>query len=198
MSGGNGFKVLDRRTFVTDEQGQQVPATEGVEESDVSSDMPSFVQLLQERTLRAEEQLQRYGQEFNEELEKQLVQTRERLSREAERELARMRGDLVAELLEVLDNFDRSLSALPTGANDGVRQGLTLVREQFWTTLERQGLCEVEALGALFDPTVHEAAGVTPVSNPAQDRHVTAVIKPGYRLASILVRPALVQVGRLS
>jgi molecular chaperone GrpE len=156
------------------------------------------VQLLEERTLRAEEQVTRYARCFNKELDKQLAETRERLCREAKRELAGMRGDLVSELLEVLDNFDRSLAALPPDANDGVRQGLTLVREQFFGTLERQGLCEVDALGEIFDPTVHEAASITPVSDPAQDKRVMAVVKPGYRLASTLVRPALVRVGRLS
>lgn len=197
MARRNGFEVLDRRTMVADDLDGGEPA-DHAGASSLAGDKPNYVQLLEERTLRAEEQVTRYARRFNEELDKQLAQTRERLSREAQRELAGMRGDLVSELLEVLDNFDRSLAALAPDANDGVRQGLTLVREQFFGTLSRQGLCEVDALGEIFDPTVHEATSIIPVTDPAQDKQVIAVVKPGYRLASTLVRPALVQVGRLT
>jgi molecular chaperone GrpE len=198
MTGDSGYKKLDRRTFVGDEadrpEGQAPPA----EEHASASDKPTFVQQLEERTHRAEEQLGRYAQSYKEELQAEVTRTQERLGREAARELARLRADLVGELLEVLDNLDRSLAAIPADAEAGIRQGLELVREQFWATLTRQGLEEVPALGEPFDPAVHEAATTAAVTDPAQDRRVLRVLKPGYRLAGTLLRPALVQVGQRS
>ncbi len=130
-------------------------------------------------------------------LAQQCARTEERLSREAERELGRMRAELLTEFLEVLDNLDRSLAALPPDTNDAVAQGLELVREQFFATLARQGLEVVAAQDEPFDPTVHEAVCTVGVSDPALDRRVLDVVKTGYRLEGTLVRPALVQVGRL-
>ena len=189
MSGSKEIRVVDRRTFLSEDD----PIPEDVPEG-VTMDKPTYVQQLEERTVRAEEQLARYIEAYRLEAEGELTKTRERLEREAERELARLRGQLALELLEVLDNFDRSLQS-DTGY-EAIRQGLMMVREQFFSALAGLGITEVPAVGQTFDPTLHEAAATTEVSDPAQDGKIVAVFKAGYTLGERLVRPALVQVGR--
>ena len=195
MAGDTGFRKLDRRTFMAEDP-DAPPASDPAEGDAPRSDKPTFIQQLEERTRRAEEQVRSYAQSYQQELQAEVARTQERLTRDAAREVTRLKGALVAELLEVLDNLDRSLAAIPADANAGIRQGLELVREQFLATLTRQGLEEVPAVGERFDPAVHEAAATAPVSDPAQDRQVLQVLKPGYRFAGTLVRPALVQVGQ--
>lgn len=201
MREDNGFKKVDRRTRLTDEgeDAAMGAAEPGAEEAPLSDDKPSYVQQLEERTRRAEEQLARYIQAYKSEVEGELQKRLDRLQREAQRELDRLRGELAVELVEVLDNLDRSLDALSAGADQAsLGQGLALVREQFKGTLGHMGVSALAAAGAPFDPRLHEAAAMAPVTDPALDGHVVAVLKEGYLLGERVIRPAVVQVGRLT
>jgi molecular chaperone GrpE len=59
---------------------------------------------------------------------------------------------LIEKLLPVLDNFERAVAHGEGGS------GLQLVFKELRSVLEAEGLSEIEAEGALFDPTRHEAA----------------------------------------
>lgn len=195
MAGYETIKVRDRRTFVDEEDVRECDDAD-VEALDVK---PSYVAELEARTVAAEQQLARYIAAYKEEVEGAAKRRIERLEREAGKELERQRGEVALELLEVLDNFDRSLEAVTTGADlEALHQGLTLVRGQFYGALQRLGVEAIDATGTRFDPQLHEAAAMAPVSNPAQDGMVVHVMKAGYRLGDRLIRPALVQVGRLT
>ena len=195
MAGSDTIKVRDRRTFVDEE------SVNDCQEADVEAldFKPSYVTELEARAQAAEAQLQKYISAYKEEVEGQLGRRIERLEREANKQLEQQRGALVLDLLDVLDNFDRSLDAVNDGADlDAIRQGLTLVRSQFFGALQKLGVETVDAADAPFDPQVHEAAAMAPVSDPDQDGKVVNVMKAGYRLNDRVIRPALVQVGRLS
>lgn len=199
MSEESGFKKLDRRTKLSEGEEEGAPA-EGEAAAAAGAylpdDKPTYVKQLEERTRRAEDQLARYIQAYKSEVEGELQKRLERLQREAQREMDHLRGELAVELVEVLDNFDRSLGALPA-EQGSLRQGLTLVRDQFFGALARMGVSAVPAAGARFDPRLHEAAAMKPVSDPTQDGLVVAVLKEGYLLGERVIRPAVVQVGRL-
>ncbi len=195
MTGEHTIKVRDRRTFVTEDDVNEC------EEADVEAldFKPSYVSELEARTEAAEQKLAAYIAAYKKEVEGQLARRVERLEREAQKELDRARGDMALDLLEVLDNFDRSLQAIgPETDTAALHQGLTLVRDQFFATLQKMGVEALEAEDAPFDPNVHEAAALAPVSDPDLDGKVVGVMKAGYRLGDRVIRPALVQVGRLS
>ncbi len=77
----------------------------------------------------------------------------------------------------------------------GLREGLRLVLRRFESTLARQGLVEIEAAGALFDPRLHEAVHRAPAAAEQSDGEVVAVFHRGFLLDGRVVRPAAVVVA---
>lgn len=116
-----------------------------------------------------------------------------RVDRDAARLREELSAQLVAELLPVLDNLDRSIAA---GGDDAVLQGVRMVRSQMARVLEKYGLERFDALGDVFDPRVHDAVSVAAVDGPALDGVVIDQWEAGYRIGDRLLRPAKVVVGR--
>ena len=117
---------------------------------------------------------------------------RRRSERERE-ELKRFaQGDVLRDLLPVVDNLQRALAA--GGTVDDLKTGVELTLRQFRDLLKQRGIAEVLALGAPFDPAVHEAVA------RVDDDAVTAPtvideLQRGYTLHGRLLRPALVRVA---
>lgn len=127
-----------------------------------------------------------------------LEATEARVARNAKRESDEMRARLVQDLLPVLDNLDRTIRAAETGRSDpGMLEGVRMVRHQLDGVLRGYGVERVEATGERFDPALHEAIGVTPVSDPQRHGVVVQQMEPGYRFGERLLRPARVNVGKL-
>ena len=105
---------------------------------------------------------------------------------------------MVIELLEVYDNFERALeSAKQTDDISSVIKGVEMVFKQFAGILEKEGLQKIECKGAEFDPYLHEA--MMHVDHPDHDDNtVVDVCKPGYYLHSKVIRPAMVTVSKKS
>lgn len=109
-------------------------------------------------------------------------------ARESERAERAVHG-LIESLLPVLDNFERAIAHGEGG------EGVALVFKQLTSLLESEGLVEISAEGAEFDPNVHEAVE----SRPQEGLEVPTVIevhRRGYMLKDRLLRAALVVVGR--
>jgi molecular chaperone GrpE len=103
---------------------------------------------------------------------------------------------LVTDLLPVLDNFARSLSALQSGASiDSIREGIQAVDRQLRGVLESTGLRRIESEGQVFDPEVHEAIGVEE-RDDVDDNTVVAELEGGYRMGDRVIRPARVRLSR--
>jgi molecular chaperone GrpE len=103
---------------------------------------------------------------------------------------------LVKELLPILDNFDRALATMPEEVkNLPWTEGLLLVDRQLRATLEKQGLKPIDAVGARFDPTLHEAI-IHEESADHADDEVIAELQRGYMLHDKVVRPTLVKVAK--
>jgi molecular chaperone GrpE len=107
------------------------------------------------------------------------------------------RSKLVRELLPVLDNFDRAIAvAESSGDAPAVVEGMRLVHRQLERVLQGFGLERFDAVGAAFDPVVHEAMSMIPVDDAKQDRVVIAQTEPGYMFDDRLLRAAKVVVGK--
>jgi molecular chaperone GrpE len=119
-----------------------------------------------------------------------------RVVRDAERSAQELRERLIAELLPVLDNLDRTIyAATESGEAQAVVEGVQLVRSQFMSVLTRLGVERIEAHRQPFDPSLHEAIGTVPVTHPSAHNVVIDQIEPGYRVGSRLLRAAKVIVG---
>jgi molecular chaperone GrpE len=120
------------------------------------------------------------------------------------REVERGKRFVLVELLEVVDNLDRAISAARSGtgpasesneALDNLTRGVELVRDQFLGKLGAWGVERVTALGVPFDAARHEAVTTTPVE-AEQDGLIVAVMKEGYAIGEEVLRPASVVVGK--
>jgi molecular chaperone GrpE len=98
-----------------------------------------------------------------------------------------------AALLEVLDNFERALQFAKPDGDPTLVEGLKMVMSQFKTTLEKQGVIEISALGQVFNPEFHEAVGQVPSDLP--EGTVAQCHQKGYQLHGRLIRPARVLVS---
>ena len=74
------------------------------------------------------------------------------------------------------------------------RQGLALIQKQLLSILERRQVTPIEALGADFDPDLHEAVSQE-ISTSHRDGEVIEDMRRGYRLGDRLLRPSMVRVA---
>lgn len=98
----------------------------------------------------------------------------------------------IEKLLTVIDSFERSLEADCTDEN--FKNGMQLIWGQLQNFLTQMNVTEVEALGAEFDPNVHNAIQQQEDTDYASN-HVCAVFQKGYMLGDKLIRPAMVAVA---
>jgi molecular chaperone GrpE len=156
------------------------------------------------------------GHEINAELEQlrserdqlalQLTQAQDRLARlQAEfdntrKREAKERQDVrdyaiqsaVEPFLGVLDNFALALKS--DGDVEQLRTGVQLIVKQMDDALRGLNVQPVEAIGAQFDPRIHEALGsIETLEYP--DHQVLEEIRRGYKLRDKLLRPALVRIA---
>lgn len=129
--------------------------------------------------------------------EEEIDRARERLAREAERELAARSGRVLLDLIAVLDDLDRAVQAARGGAEgSALLHGVELVQRKFRAALAAHGVTSIAALGARFDPALHEAISVVPATSAGDHERVVAVTREGYRRGDELLRPASVVVAR--
>lgn len=105
--------------------------------------------------------------------------------------------ELLTEFLPVLDDVERALEAASASANpvlESHRQGLELIQKQFVELLKRRQVSAIEALGADFDPNLHQAVGQE-VSATHREGEVIDDMRRGYRLGDRLLRPSMVKVA---
>jgi molecular chaperone GrpE len=142
-------------------------------------------------------------------LRRQLEEKQDRLLRTlAEMDNMRRRGQrerdeytryanesLLRDLIPVLDNLDRALTAArATGEASRVVDGVELIQRELIRVIERHGITRYSALGQTFDPTRHEAtASVVSADQPANT--VVGEIAAGYSLNGRVLRPAQVAVA---
>ena len=120
---------------------------------------------------------------------------RKRMQRERTETWARAQADVVANILDVLDDFGRVTGIDPSQSSvQDVLDGVGLVERKLLHELETAGLERVGAAGESFDPNLHEAVGTLPAPSPAAEGSIAAVFQPGYQFGGALLRPARVQV----
>nr|MBA3806266.1 nucleotide exchange factor GrpE [Acidobacteriota bacterium] len=125
---------------------------------------------------------------------------RKRTERERGETYNRMVGEVVGNLLPVLDNLRRALDAEASqqaGETEEFRhflQGVELIYKQLSDVLEGMGLQPVAAVGQPFDPHVHEAVSTEQTEDYEPDTVIQELVR-GYRLGDKLLRPAVVKVA---
>ena len=125
----------------------------------------------------------------------EFANARKRFEKQRAEAYVNANADLVAKLLPLLDDFERALAAVPAGDRDDPwLAGVNLVYRKMIAVLEEMGVEPVPALGAPFDPNMHEALGQEP-SDAYESGVVAREMRRGYRLGERVIRPSLVMVA---
>lgn len=102
---------------------------------------------------------------------------------------------LLADLLPVVDNFDRAmLSDSPTDEDSQWKTGILMVQRQLSQVLGNYGVAAMEVEGEPFDPTRHEAVMQEQVDGQPSGI-VLQELQKGYMLHDKVLRPAMVKVS---
>lgn len=179
------LKVTDRRWWARGED-----ATE----SEEPKLKPKYVEELEaqvaEKNLEIQQLLSKYRSASDE-----FDQARARLRKELSKDVERGRRSTLVSFLEVLDNLDRALDAATDRIDDPFVQGVSLVRQQFLSTLETFGVTRLEPLGQPFDPSKHEAVTTLAATPDLPAGHIVGIVRPGYLIGDEVLRPAQVAVA---
>jgi molecular chaperone GrpE len=126
----------------------------------------------------------------------------ENTRRRAERSLDEMRqyatANFAREMLSIEDNLRRAIGSAERNPAKSVEdaallEGVRSTERMLMQALARFGVQKIEAAGAPFDPTLHEA--VLEVDDPErQPGMVAEVLEDGYTIHGRLLRPARVAV----
>jgi molecular chaperone GrpE len=118
---------------------------------------------------------------------------RKRMERER-RELAdHVKADVLADVLPIVDNFERAMQA--GGETEALRKGVELIHKQMLDFLRSRGITPIDALGADFDPNFHQAV-IHEASDAHREGEVMEELQRGYLLGDRLLRPAMVKVAK--
>jgi molecular chaperone GrpE len=122
---------------------------------------------------------------------------RKRVERDRQEMIEWAAADVIGDLLSIVDDFDRALAADAPPEAQAYKSGLELIHRQLSEILKKRGVAVVEAMGADFDPHVHQAVAYEEVPG-AREGEVVGVMAKGYKLGDRLLRPALVRVAKAS
>ncbi|MDX2042840.1 MAG: nucleotide exchange factor GrpE [Acidobacteriota bacterium] len=201
------IRVNDKRRFTP--EGELIAENADATPTDNSSEELEILQTklkeAEEKRREAELKLSEHADKFRkaeERLRSETEEMRARLNRTAEQRLEAARGDLVAGLLDTLDNLKRAVVAAEASQHNetdfnALLEGVRATAGLFESKMIGLGLEPVESVGQDFNPEIHEAVEMVPVEAD-QDNKVIAEYQTGYKFGDRLLRPARVRVGRAS
>lgn len=127
-----------------------------------------------------------------------LAETRnlqQRAQREKTEAIKYAEADFARELLVILDDLERTWeSARSAKKAKAVADGVRIVYEHFLKVLKGRNITPIEALGKLFDPSVHQAM----LQQPSDEYPAGTVIEElarGYAMHERVLRPSRVIVS---
>ena len=122
---------------------------------------------------------------------------KKRTQREKEQTIKFGQERMLKDLVDVIDNFDRTVDALKLDEDEKVKNivfGIDMIRNQFLDTLKGHGL-EIVDCSKEFDPNFHEALGAEEIEDK-KENEITKTIQQGYILNGRLLRAAKVMVAK--
>lgn len=164
-------------------------SAEGVEESGDSSVVEEGDMVPREELSQLNDKFLRLLAEF-ENYKRRTAKEKLELKKTASR-------DIVSDLLDVLDDFDRASKSVPEEMKgNSTIEGFQLVHHKLLRTLTNKGLQEMESTGVDFDADLHEAITEVPAPDDSLKGKVIDTVEKGYLLNDVIIRYAKVVVGK--
>ncbi|HET6463889.1 MAG TPA: nucleotide exchange factor GrpE [Candidatus Krumholzibacteria bacterium] len=120
---------------------------------------------------------------------------RKRTAKEWELLKQQSRTEVILEVLNSLDDFERAFAVVEPGSEDDFMKGVRLIYNNLLQVLQKMGVVEVDALHKPFDPVRHMAIGQIETDATAPG-NVAQVITKGYSFNGSVIRPAHVLVAK--
>lgn len=127
----------------------------------------------------------------------ELVNYRKRKDEETANMLKFANQDLITELINVVDNFERAIKLDDNDLTDELSKfldGFKMMYANLMEILKKFGVEEINRVGEVFDPS-QEQALMTDSIEEMDDDVVTEVLLKGYKLNGRVIRPASVKVN---
>lgn len=167
----------------------------GAAEEPTDEDLEAQLRALQEEHEKLNDRFLRQAAEFQ--------NYRRRTKRDKERQYQSGKEDVLLSMLEVLDDFQRSLEAAdeiseeqnPEEAYESLRDGVEMVYKKFVDELNNLGVEPIEAEGEPFDEELHEAMMQQPAPDDVEPGTVLQEIRKGYLLDDRVLRHSRVIVA---
>jgi molecular chaperone GrpE len=126
-----------------------------------------------------------------------LENARKRLDREKQEFVKFANEGLILDLLNVLDDLERTVDLAETGKEDlsAFVKGVEMILAHLYETLKNYGVKPIEAEGKIFDPNLHEA--LMQMENKELPEHtIIEVLQKGYLIHGRVLRTAKVKVSK--
>lgn len=113
-------------------------------------------------------------------------------------DMSKMAGqEVILSLLPVLDDFDRAKRNADDPDNkEYFSEGVELVYNKLYQTLQQQGLTAMDTSNPEFDPELHDAIADIEVQDESLKGKIIDYIEKGYLLNGKIIRHAKVVVGK--
>ncbi len=161
---------------------------EEIKEEEVTEEVKETAEEAKEPTLEDElkdtkEQLLRTAAEY--------ANYRARSAKEKEQTYSNAKGNVIAEILPVIDNLERALSG--EGSDfDALKQGVQMTMDGLMAALEKLGIEQYGESGDTFDPNIHNA--VMHIEDETLGENVVCdVFQKGYKIGDRVIRAAMVK-----
>ncbi len=165
------------------------PKEETQEASEKAEEIPKEEEQSEEEKLKAEllEQKDKYLRVMAE-----YDNFRKRTAKERLELISTAKADAITQILPVIDNFERALSAQTQ--DETYKAGVEMIFKQLGDVLKNLGIEEINPLGETFDPNVANAVNQIEDENLGENE-VAQVFQKGYRIGDKVLRYAMVVVA---
>ncbi|MDI6719315.1 MAG: nucleotide exchange factor GrpE [Methanomicrobiales archaeon] len=155
-------------------------ASQGAAEGDI--DLQSALEEERKRYAELQDRYIRLAADFD--------NYRKKFDRERDAIVSLANQNLIAELLVIVDDFERALASIESEEN---REGLEMLQKNFLKILESHGLQAIECLGKKFDPNLHDV--LAQEASECESGTVLEEYQKGYMLRSRVIRPSKVKIA---
>ena len=155
-------------------------------------------------TSKYEEQIKKLQEENKQLTDKikltqaELINYRKRKDEEVQTLLKYANVDIVSEILNVVDNFERAITHANDSENAELKKyndGINMIYTNLKSILNKFGVEEINRVGEVFNPN-EEQALLTDSVEDKEDEVVLEVLQKGYKLKDRVIRPASVKINQ--
>ncbi len=155
-----------------------------------------LIQDLEERLEQEQNKTQDYMNQLKY-LQADFENYRKRIERQVQELTSRSNEKLVSALLSIVDDLERALISGKESNNEtALLKGIEMIHRNLIRTLEKEGLERIDAIGKVFDPSLHEIVVRIPRSD-CEEGLVLEEIRKGFVFKGRVIRPCMVNISCL-